>query len=583
MREMERLQTPRTAIAAVVVTVALELAAVGLSWWLEPLWDTLLYAGYTIGVTGVGALIATREPRNPVAWAFVAIGVWNAAAADASQGWALRATAEGWPGADAAALVTLSSWLPQSVPGVILFLTFPDGRLTDRRWLSVVAAAVIGAVAGTVGFTLSPGIGGEFASGVNPVAVEGWPIELVADAGLGLAGAAAMAAVVSLALRLRRSAGIQRQQLKWFAFAAFWAAAVPPLVAAVWYELPWLRPLTAVALTGLPVAAAIAIFRYRLYDIDLLISRTFSYTLLTGLLGTLWAGTALLLGQLVGRGEPLAVAGATAATALAFRPLRDRIQDAIDHRFRRARFAALRRIATFEGDLRAGLVPPEALEGVLREVLRDQSLALRFHRQDGDGVVDAYGQVQPQESGDRQFMPIQRGGVQVGYVSRAGATSDAVLDSVLASAGLAIEITRLRLELRHQLDEVTASRSRIVAAAEQERRHIERDLHDGAQQRFIAIGLALRHAQHQLTSGKVERASRTLDQAVNEIGLAVDELRELARGLRPACLDEASKLPFANSPGERQSKLRLMFRSIASLRISRRQPTSWSVKASRTP
>ncbi|OAI41494.1 hypothetical protein AYO38_03655 [bacterium SCGC AG-212-C10] len=535
---MERQQTHTVAIAVLVVTVVLELAAVGLSWWLEPLWDTLLYAVYTIAISGVGVLIAGREPRNLVAWMFIAIGLWNAVAADVSQGWALRATAEGWPAADAAQLLALLSWLPQSIPSVAIFLTFPDGRLTHRRWRVAVWAAVIGAIVGTIGFTLSPDVGEEFAGGVNPLAAESLPTELMTICGLALSGAAMLAGTIALGLRLRRSTGIQRQQLKWFAFAVFWAATVPPLVAAVWYELPWLRPLTAFALIGVPIGAAIAILRYRLYDIDFIISRTLSYALLTGLLGALWAGTALLLGQLVGRGAPLAVAGATAAAALAFRPLRDRLQDAIDRRFRRARFSALQRIATFEGDLRAGLVPPEALEEILQDALQDQTLRLRFTQRDGGDDVDAYGQIQPEHPGARNLFPIHRGGEQVGFVSREPADSDAVLEPVLASAGLAIEITRLRLELRHQLEEVTASRARIVAAADQERRHIERDLHDGAQQRFIAIGLALRHAQHELGSGRMEYASRTLDRAVTEIGVAIDELRELARGLRPACLDE---------------------------------------------
>ncbi len=98
--------------------------------------------------------------------------------------------------------------------------------------------------------------------------------------------------------------------------------------------------------------------------------------------------------------------------------------------------------------------------------------------------------------------------------------------------GLAIEIARLRVELRRQLEEVRASRARIVSAGYEERRRIERDLHDGAQQRMVSIGLALRHAQHELDSSK-HKASRIIDATVDEIDVALEELRELARGVAP--------------------------------------------------
>ena len=112
-----------------------------------------------------------------------------------------------------------------------------------------------------------------------------------------------------------------------------------------------------------------------------------------------------------------------------------------------------------------------------------------------------------------------------------------LLRRVVEAGGLAIEIARLRVELRRQLAEVEASRARIVAAGNEERRRLERDLHDGAQQRLVSIGLALRHAQHELGTSSPERASHTLDGALAEVALAIDELRELAHGLPPAQLD----------------------------------------------
>ena len=135
--------------------------------------------------------------------------------------------------------------------------------------------------------------------------------------------------------------------------------------------------------------------------------------------------------------------------------------------------------------------------------------------------------------------PVERGGQPLGVVLHdpAGSEDPILLRKVVEAGGLAIEIARLQVELRRQLAEVEASRARIVSAGNEERRRIERDLHDGAQQRLVSIGLALRHAQHELATSSPERASHTLDGALAEVALSIDELRELAHGLPPAQLD----------------------------------------------
>jgi signal transduction histidine kinase len=134
-------------------------------------------------------------------------------------------------------------------------------------------------------------------------------------------------------------------------------------------------------------------------------------------------------------------------------------------------------------------------------------------------------------------VPIERGGEPLGLVLHGqGADQRLLLPQLVEAGGLAIEIARLRVGLRRQLAEAEASRARILTAADAERRRIERDLHDGAQQRLVTIGLALRHAQHELGRSP-ERARATLDTAVDEVAVAVDELRELARGLPPPQLD----------------------------------------------
>ena len=158
--------------------------------------------------------------------------------------------------------------------------------------------------------------------------------------------------------------------------------------------------------------------------------------------------------------------------------------------------------------------------------------------QPGEPPVDAAGRPVTGPTDGRETFTAERRGVTLGMIVWQPGTDQqrALLASVVAAAGLAIEMARLRVELRRQLDEVEASRARIATVADDERRRIERDLHDGAQQRLVSIGLTLRHAQHQLGPDE-EGVQRTLDDAVAEVTAAIDELRELAQGLRPALLD----------------------------------------------
>jgi signal transduction histidine kinase len=214
------------------------------------------------------------------------------------------------------------------------------------------------------------------------------------------------------------------------------------------------------------------------------------------------------------------------------------MQDTVDRRFNRARYDALRRMADFLDELRAGRAAPENVEALLRELLSDPDLELLFFLPESELYVDGRGAPESvNDEDDRRQVPINRGGQPLGLVLHTrGIDNRALLPRLVEAGGLAIEIARLRVGLRRQLAEVEASRARIVTAADAERRRIERDLHDGAQQRLVTIGMALRHAQHELADSPA-RARLTLDAAVDEVAVAIDELRELARGLPPAQLD----------------------------------------------
>jgi signal transduction histidine kinase len=308
---------------------------------------------------------------------------------------------------------------------------------------------------------------------------------------------------------------------------------VLPTSAALWTAWPPIQYAPAVALPLLPLAVCVAIIRQHLYDIDLVISRTVAYGALTGVLGLTYAAVVLAVGAFVS--SPVAAGAAALVVAVAFWPLRTRIQDAVDRRFRRARYESRRVMADFVERLRRGDVGAEGIEDALRTAVHDEGLALGFRS--GEATYDVHGRPQHLEPVQgRRITPIDTG-PQVTTLVRHRETDSDLVGEVTDAGRLALEIASLQVELRRRLEELDTSRSRIVAVADEERRRLARDLHDGAQQRLVSIGLDLRHAQHALHGKASAEVDRTLDGAVAELGNAIGDLRELAAGLRPASLD----------------------------------------------
>jgi signal transduction histidine kinase len=521
------------------VTVLAELGAVGLSWGLEPAWDTLLYALSRLLTAGTGALILSRHPRHAVGWLLCVLGLVNALTADLMQGWGLRAAAEGWAGGLPVEWLAQSSW-PLTMPlFVAILLLFPTGHLPNRRWSTVVWLSAAGTAIAATGSALDPDTGQVFFGGRNPYAVPGLLTDTLGWVGLTLIVVALAVALVAAVNRLRRSSGVERQQMKWFALASGFAVVAFPLSVALWTVTPIVHPLPAIALTVWPIAIGVAILRYRVYDVDLVISRAFTGAVLTVVLALVYVGSTLLIGAVAGGGSPWATAVSTLLAAAAFKVLHQRVQRRVDSRFRPERHAALGQVEEFLEALRAEQVEPEQVVGVLRSALGVPTLELRFVLHPDEPPVDEHGGPVPDRLDDaRDLFAVERGGITLGQVVWLPRTEEqrALLPSVVAAAGLAIEMARLRVELRRRLEEVEASRARLAAVADEERRRLERDLHDGAQQRLVSIGLALRHAQHQIGIDSGE-ASKTLDGAVVEVAAAIDELRELAHGLRPTALE----------------------------------------------
>jgi len=496
----------------------------------------------------VGVVVARRVVDNRIGWVFLATGFFSIAGLLSWQYADVDLYTSHHPPSAATACVVnglvgeqSAGWLGLSV------LLFPDGRLPSRRWRPVLAALLLGMVLFMAAGTLRPGAYNQpFAALSNPIGVPGARgILMVADyVGWFLVIVGIAAATAGLVVRLRRARGIERQQLKLVLAVGAVAAATAAVCMSTWMfrgqgGLPLRMFVVQLAFATFAVGAGFAIARRGLYGVDVAINKTLVYGSVTALLAIAFGATVLLLGTAVGRGSVWATAGATLVVAIAFRPLRARMQDAVDRQFSRARYDALRRMTDFLENLRAGRAVPEEVEALLRDLIADPALELLFFLPESELYVDARGApARDDHDGDRRRVPIERGGQALGLVLHThGIDEERLLPQLVEAGGLAIEIVRLRVGLRRQLAEVEASRARIVTAADAERRRIERDLHDGAQQRLVTIGLALRHAQHEL-GGAPERVRATLDGAVREVAVAIDELRELAQGLPPAQLDQ---------------------------------------------
>jgi len=323
--------------------------------------DALALVLGTLSATTVGALVAARRPGHPVGWLLLGLGL-SVLLSGVTTGYAnlgLLARPGSLPGADLVALYPAN--LSASVAAYLLALVLlgtPTGRPPSPpwRWVAIVAGVATFLVVAT-GLVLP--LDDPYRAAANRLAVGGplaGPLLAVNEVAF-LAGVLAVpVAAASLVVRFRRARGVERQQLRWVALGAALVLMAVLLLAALVaahaspVALGWASGLL-VAL--LPLATGAAILRYRLYDLDRIISRTLAYGVLTLVLGLGYAAVVLGLGQLVGQASSLLVAAATLAVAAAFQPARRRIQAAVDRRFNRRRYDAARTIAAFSARLRA--------------------------------------------------------------------------------------------------------------------------------------------------------------------------------------------------------------------------------------
>jgi signal transduction histidine kinase len=521
----------------------------------------------------VGALIIARLPTNPVGWIFSTVGLLYAlrrftlAYAD----YALTANFTmpwgeyvGW----------ISTWVGFAGPilaGVILMLVFPDGRLPSRPWRIVMWTAVLGAAlrvladAFTPGplrthlyvenpFGVAAGIGGGFTT------YDLFPAATVL--GMTLLLASSIAALVSLILRLHRARRDERQQLKWFLFAAVPAtvclnlilfnSVVDAYTMNFTFNEVWILPGDAFdyilyaavfALLVVPVFTYIAILRYHLYDIDRLINRTLVYGALTACVVGTYVLAVVGLGVLFQARGNLAISLlVTGLVAVLFQPLRSRLQRSVNRLMYGERDDPSAVTSRLGRRIEVTLAPEAVLPTVVETIA--QALKLPYAAillKEGEGFRSAAAYGSP--TGEPEALPLVYQREEIGRLVIAPrapgeqfSTSDRrLLEDLARQAEVAVHAVRLTADLQ-------SSRERLVTTREEERRRLRRDLHDGIGPALTGLALQL-HAARKLVKPSPEDAEETLARLEQSTEETLSEMRRLIYGLRPPALDDLGLIP----------------------------------------
>jgi hypothetical protein len=335
----------------------------------------------------VGAIVASHHPSNPIGWIFCTMGLL------VGLGTFARGYAESWGASDFGprSLGETAAWFASwwwtiliFIPTTFLLLLFPDGRLPSPRWRPVAWLAGLGISGFVVGYALEPGPLGDFPRIVNPYGVDSPVVRVVGVAGGLVVVGSMVASAVSVIVRARSAGRVERQQIKWLAYGG--AVVVLTIFAggtiSIWSASTSIG-IISLALLGLPLCTGIAIVRYRLYDIDVVINRTLVYGSLTAALVALYFGVIVVLQRvfvlLTGQQSTLAVVASTLLIAALFNPLRYRIQSFIDHRFYRKKYDATRTLEAFSARLRDETdlqALNNDLVGVVRETMQPVHVSL---------------------------------------------------------------------------------------------------------------------------------------------------------------------------------------------------------------
>jgi signal transduction histidine kinase len=509
-----------------------------------------------IGYGTVGALVASRVPRNPIGWLMLTIGAGFALVglSDEVLTYTVVTNPGAMPGKAVAAWVTNWVFIVTLAPIPLILLLFPTGNVVSPRWRWVVRAIVIAAGFLTVGGMVRPG-NVETDAGIvvaNPIGVEaiGPALEIVAAVAFAVIIGGAVASVVAVGVRYRRSADEERRQIRGLTYMVGVAVLIFLAVLAT-SGVAWLNDILFIAFfgsfgVGIPVAIGYSILRHRLYDIDVVVKKTVTYSIvaiaLTGFyLAFVTVATLVNFSRLF---------FAAVLLVLTFRPVRRTartIADRLIYGRRATPYEVLsefseRMSETYSTD---DVLPrmAQVLQGATGATRADvwlrvgRELRARASAPGGGPLpapVAAADDASPALPGDFAA-EVRHQGALLGALTVEMPANDPLDPSrerlvrdLAAQAGPVLRNVRLIEELR-------ASRQRLVAAQDAERRKLERNIHDGAQQQLVALGVKLRLADA-LVDRDAAKAHDLLTQLQAEAQGAIDDLRDLARGIYPPLL-----------------------------------------------
>jgi signal transduction histidine kinase len=577
------------AFALVLAAVQVVLGVVNLGSGLSFMAAGPIWAVFPISYALMGGLVASQRRENPIGWLFLFVAVVGGLSWAASEYGLFAAIAHpgSLPGAAWAVWFynVFQILVYPSGALVLTLLLLPDGRLPSRRWRPVVVAAVTFTLAFTLlsAFVPAPEAGPDGQTlTANPVglpalrwfAQNGSP---VVNAAFVVGGLILLVAAAAPLLRARRARGEEREQVRWIAYVVLMTAAANAVTASLFVVAPSFQSAWNVLIglvnvvgfgVGLPVAAAIAIFKYRLYDIDLIISRTLVYGSLAAFITAVYVAIAVGVGSLVGSGgQPnlgLSIL-ATAIVAVGFQPVRERVQRLANRLVYGTRASPYEVLSEFservaESPAADDVLPRMArvlaegtgadhaqvwlrVEGVLRPA------ATWPERIEPDGApgrrLSVVGQLLPAIPESDRAVAVRHQGELLGALSvrkRRGESltpiEEKLLDDLANQAGLVLKNVGLTAELLQRLDELRASRQRLVAAQDEARRRLERNLHDGAQQHMVALKVKLGLAGA-LARKDPARARELVGQLAADADEALQTLRDLARGIYPPLLADS--------------------------------------------
>ncbi len=577
----------RGVTAALVVTVLVALAGLVLTvlaWTSLAPTDAAGNVGAVPGAiayTVLGALIVRRAKGNLVGWFMLVQGAATALMTTGSAYaiYGAKAHPGALPAATAIGALSEAVFVLAAMDLAAIFLVFPTGRLPSPRWRPAAVAGLVLTGLSMASFVVSvrqvalPAAGGISLSYPNPLAVRSLrPVTWLGTLnGLALVFPLMLgAAVASLVLRYRRGDQRLRQQMKWLglAFAGLLLTQLAGALGIAFGQAD--RPLETVpfAVTpflvflAIPVATAIAILRQRLFDIDVIISRALLFTLLSAGVTAVYAAIVLGLGTLVGSSSgPALTVAAAVVIALVFQPLRQRASRLVNRLVYGERATPYQVLSDFAADMAGQLDLGDALDRMV-SLLAGASGASRVEAwirvgdelrpsavwPDGsassaavrlNGVADL-----PVLDTGARVVPVRHGGELLGAISLTKppnepltSPEDSLLQHVASQAALVMRNARLTAELRATIDELRASRRRLVEAQDAERRKIERNLHDGAQQQLIALAIQLNLLAESASDPDLVR--QAIPDLKAQLSAALEDLRALARGIYPPLLAES--------------------------------------------